>query len=169
VGAGMKHKIIPVLIVAFLTLFVSIFGDRLQASPIDQKTPLSAESVSVSSTFASTQIPVLEPVASLIRQSSHNILVAGQTIISTTIDEAPPSGKAITKFLFDFSQQPYWLRLGNTQSQSLTLNRITSETKAAEAVHYKLARHSKQSEFVLPLTCSRNLLEVLPPGFFLLI
>jgi|WetSurMetagenome_2_1015567.scaffolds.fasta_scaffold47908_3 hypothetical protein len=166
-GDGMKHKIVPVLIVAFLTLFVSIFGNRLQAVPLNQQALLFTISTAIDP--ALTEIPAIDPATPLLRQPYRDIVVTGQVPMSPAIKEAPSKNKAIINFLFDFSEQPYWLRLASAQSQSLTFNRMTSETKAAEALHYKLARHSKQSELILPLSCSRNLLEGLPPGFFLLI
>ncbi len=165
----MKNNVVSILMVAFLTLFASIFGNRIQATPLNQIPFRIAALSDANSVLLSSQIPLVNTAISTLRHSSHDILVAGQEPVSFIIKEAPYKNKAITNFLFDFSQQPYWLRLANTQSQSLILYRVTSETKASEAFHHKLARLLKQFEFTLPVSCSRNLLEGLPPGFFLLI
>jgi len=99
----------------------------------------------------------------------HAILVRSELVTMTAIKNPPLSDKLITAFLLGHNQQPYWLRVVENKGPSLTLNRISSETKPGAAIQDKFARNYKQSELLRPILFSKNLLEGSPPGYFLLI
>jgi hypothetical protein len=91
-----------------------------------------------------------------------------QYIIYATKD-VPFSSKSITNFLFDNNPQPCYFKLAETQEQTITLNRVPHETRLSSASSHRFSQCNRQSELLMPQSCSRYLLESSPPGFFLLI
>jgi hypothetical protein len=91
-----------------------------------------------------------------------------QYIIYATKD-GPFSSKSITHFLFDNNPQPCYLKLAETQEHTITLNRVSHETRLSSASSHRYSQRNRQSELLMPQSCSRYLLESSPPGFFLLI
>jgi hypothetical protein len=155
---------ISVLLIILIALFGAIAGNNYQPELSDRDgIPYPAVTSSALPIGFSPNIPTI----SLFKDYG---LASRISISNSEHKDVPLSNRFISDFLFQNSPQPCWLSLSQSQDQSLTINRISSDNKSSRhASVHKLIRHYRQSDIRMPAICSDNLRESSPPGFFLLI
>jgi hypothetical protein len=165
----MGKAIFTVLLIVLSILAVAISGGNQQASILERNLLPSSETSSTVLPSEPTQAQIYFWQVFSFTQFHGDFWTTGTVTSQFSVDAAPPIKESITAFLFEHNPQPCWLSLVQSQGQSLTLNRVSSETKLNQAGVHRFARHYRQLEIQIPSKCSRNLLESSPPGFFLLI
>jgi len=156
-----------VLLAALLTVFAVIVGANQQITAAEHDAFTSGTAAQSASepelSGISLHIPSLSPITPFVKD-----LKAVDTLVYITAARTPSPPDALLRVLsHEQSQNPCWLRLAETQSKVITANRVTAEAKMGSLKQNKLK--NLQSQLLMPIMFSKNLVEGSPPGYFLIV